>query len=218
MATIPERIVRDRWAVVERLAALGLKEEELLEAVQRGFSAWASSSPNYPKTHGGFNGWAETIAGLADALVPSGWRREDKRGWPLVVNASKSIAITVATANEYTGTNRDPLIRASKGPVTVNAVEQNLFLFPEMEEAARAEFVENCNTWFLLVHRDQINFEVRCELSLPKSVDKEGRLADWYERIILKATPFDGYSKEIMNGGGDSPKTGEITVEIKRRA
>lgn len=70
--------------------------------------------------------------------------------------------------------------------------------------------------WILLIYRDKDNFEVRCELSRPINMAREGYVDGWAERIILTAVPF-GDRPVSLTGEDDGPKTPEIDVEIKKR-
>lgn len=47
-------------------------------------------------------------------------------------------------------------------------------------------------------------------------MDEEGYVDEWYERIILTATPFDGDPSKLTEPKG--PSSPEIVVEIKKRA
>ena len=45
---LPESIYVESWDVNKRLAELGIKEDALLQAAERGFTAWASCTANHP--------------------------------------------------------------------------------------------------------------------------------------------------------------------------
>jgi len=219
--TASDQIYFEPWDVNRRLADLGLNRKIVTDAVQRGFAAWAACTANHPVSFPGLAGWAETVCALGDFLAPLGWSRIDETGQPLVINSKRTLALTVATGDENTGlrSNVDPCTRSSKGPRTVQAVQRNAWLFPEMEqdEIASRESQER-DTWLLLMHRDLGAQEVRCELSRPISIDQEGHIDQWSERIILEPTSFDGYDQTRGLSGTDEAQTGEIVVEIKRRA
>jgi len=216
----------EAWDVNKRLAELALKREILLDAVRRGSDALANCTPNHPISYGGSAFWAETICGAAELLAPSGWRRIDPSGQPLLINAKGNLAFTVSTGDENTGkldSLVDPYTKYPKGPITINEVKANSgWLFPELEEDERARL--EClkyDFWILLAHRDDVSGVVRCEFSRPVDMDKQGHIRDWSERIILGEIPFHkgGYERKPEDGGGDAPqKSGEIIVQIKRRA
>lgn len=183
-----------------RLAELGLEEEWLTEPAKLGLFAWARCTPHHPLPFPGYSQWAETIAGIRDMLVPHGWRAEDRSGLPLAVNADRSLAITAWTGDEGTGNaNMAAFSKSARGPKTVEFVERNQVLqmamdlrLPEASEvpAIAASMPEEA-TWILLFHRDRMVRELRLELSRPLKLGQDKRAAEWGERIILSAVPFD---------------------------
>lgn len=217
-----QSIWSEPWDVNRRLAELGLTRSILRKAVERGQAAWAACTANHPANFAGIAGWADAICGLGDELVPSGWERVDPNGQPLVVKGD--IALTAASGDENTGRTAEsqpqPRTKASKGPMTVEAVNRNAFLFPQMqkdddEKIARL-IARTQNTWVLLMHRDEVEGEVRCELSRPITMDQERHINGWSERIILDPIDFEGLEsgKREDDGGGDE---GDISIEIRRR-
>lgn len=217
---LPDSVHVEPWVVNRRLAELGIKEEDLLQAAERGFTAWASCTANHPPAIPGLFAWGETVCALRERLIPLGWERKDEQNWPLVVNANGTIALSVATGNEDTGRkDKDPVTASAKGPRTISAIvaNQNLPLFPELLPSAESLKATGRATWLLLVYRDSDAREMRCELSRPIGMDSEDRVDGWAERIILSPRPFDGIDDTLV-GGGDGPQSPEITVEIKRRA
>jgi hypothetical protein len=101
----------------------------------------------------------------------------------------------------------------------VNAIvaNQRQLVFPEMLPPVESLNAPGRATWLLLVYRDVDAREMRCELSRPISMDSDGRVDGWAERIILNSRPFDGIGG-VFADGGNGPQSPEITVEIKRRA
>jgi len=214
------------WDVNKRLADLELNGGFLLEAIRRGSSALANCTPNHPISYPGSVFWAETICGAAELHAPTGWRRINPSGQPLLINAKGNIAFTVSTGDENTGKTDslvDPCTKYPKGPITINEVKANSgWLFQELEddERARLECLKY-DFWILLAYRSNESGVVRCEFSRPVKVDDQGHIRDWSERIILGEVPLDkgGYERKPGDGGGDAPqKSGEIIVQIKRRA
>lgn len=217
---LPDTIYVDSWDVNRRLAELGIEEEDLLQAAERGFTAWASCTANHPPAIPGLFAWGETVCALRERLIPQGWERKDEQNWPLVVNRGDAIALSVATGNEDTGRkDKDPVTASAKGPRTISAIlaNQNLPLFAEMLPSAESLKETGRATWLLLVYRDSDAREMRCELSRPIGMDSDGRVDGWAERIILSPRPFDGIEDTLV-GGGNGPQSPEITLEIKRRA
>jgi len=219
------RIFSEPWDVNRRAAELGLTTEILRKAVEEYLSACASySDRNYPRNFPACAGWAEAVCSLGDQLAPNPfqWTRIDPCGQPLVINRTGTIALTVAGGDKYTGTVdlSEPRTKNNKGPMTVDFVNTNAFLFPEMEEDKQAKTEQirtrSRNTWILLIHRDMDAREVRSELSLPTQMDQEGHICGWSDRIILNPLDFDGIQNTASDNGGESDG-GNITVEIKRR-
>jgi hypothetical protein len=143
---------------------------------------------------------------------------------PLTVNESGTIAITVSTADDSTGKpDVSPCTNSAKGPKTIGAIVQNqqLLLFEETSVEVRRAISENINspqraTWILLMHRDLVAGQVRCELSRPIGMSEDGRVDGWAERVILSPTPFD---TSLVTVGDDSePQTPEIDIDVRRRA
>ena len=182
-------IYSDPWDVSRRLAELGLKEELLKPPVERGFGAWASCTANHPPIFGGLSAWAETVCGLREELAPLGWERLNESNFPLVVNQSGTLAISVATGDEETGRKDDsPCTSSAKGPRTAHAILGNQRqgeLFPEMLPSDEIVSMTGRATWILLMYRDKDSLEVRCELSRPIQMNPDGYVDGWAERIIL---------------------------------
>lgn len=203
-----------------RLTELGITEDLLIQAVQRGLTAWASCTPNHPQLFGGISQWAETVCALRETLLPLGWYRSDEGNLPLTINRAGNLAITVATGDESTGQPEEsPCTKSSKGPRTASAIAVNrrqLTLFGDIRLLPEdLEQVNGRMTWLLLVHRDMLARELRCELSRPIEIGLDGRVDGWVERIILGRTPFGADAIDIS--GPSVPQTPEIVVNIAPR-
>jgi hypothetical protein len=205
--------------VTDRLVELGLDEAVLVQAIRRGFAAWASCTPNHPALLPGILAWGETVSALREQLSQRGWQRSDEGNLPLVINRAGSISISVATGDESTGRSDDsPCTKASKGPKTADAVAVNqhqLSLFPHLAPLPSNLLSQKDRTlWFLLIHRDVNAREMRCELSRPINMNPEGRVDGWVERIVLGTLPFGGDMVDIPHGNDLGP---DLVVEIARR-
>jgi hypothetical protein len=207
-----------------RLAELGLDEDLLRQALQQGFSEWATCTLNHPPSFPGLLFWGETVKALRDLFAPFGWARSNEGNLPFTVNEAQTVAIAVATGDEATGNpDETPCTKSSKGPHTAGAVRVNarqLDLFPITvlpEDLARIKGDGKRMTWILLFNRDEANREVRCELSRPTSMSDNQHVDGWIERIILGSIPFDGDVAQIPT---DRPLRSIAidAVEIKRRA
>lgn len=207
--------------VVDRLAELGLTQAGLLEVVQRGHTARLGCTPNHPPLTPGILAWAETVCGLRELLRPEGWTRCDDGNWPLTINPKGDLALSVATGNEATGrANSSPSTKSSKGPrteeaVVTNALQLNLFEQAQDIPDSLGQGADR-TTWFLLVHFDHFERELRSELARPITMSREKKVDGWAERIILPAIQLDGDVISIAGSGG--PDSGsEIDVEVRRR-
>lgn len=210
-ATLSEPIERRN-----RLAELGLDEEELQQCVARGQAAWADCTPNHPPLFRGVSAWAETTCGVREYLLPKGWKRVDDGNLPLTVNKSGNVAITVSTGDEDTGrVDGNPWTKSSKGPRTAEAVADNKLrytLFGDIRKVTGK--VGGRLTYILLFHRDVEAQEIRCELSSPVKINEDGRVDGWSERIILGSFPFGADRVSTPN----VPQTPDFDVEVKRRS
>jgi hypothetical protein len=199
----------------------GLTRAVLTEVVSRATAAHMACTPHHPRNFAPITRWGNGIAAMRDLLVPLEWTSADRDGQPLVVNPAGGLAITISGADKQTGLDGDVQPRTSaKGAVTVEEVEQNGYLFSDMEAdamekaIAAGRFVKD--TWFLLMHFDRVTGQVRSELSRPAKVDEERRIVGWSERILLEPFDFDSTAMTVV--GDEGPDDGDITIEIKRRA
>ena len=200
-----------------RLAALGLTQDVLREAVARGVDARRRCTPFHPPSFPGMAQWADTHRALRELLVPVGWQRDDTGGYSTVVDPSGEVAVTVAAGDGRTG--RDglpaPSTKYARGPMTQAAIHGNqlaLSLYGEppadlVDEGEAAKRV----TWILLVHTG--HHEVRCELSCPRDVDDRGRVVGWSERIMLTSLEVEPTLPILEPADEDEP---EIDVPVER--
>jgi hypothetical protein len=202
------------------LKQFGLTEGILQLAVNKGQSSGANLTLNHPALYRGMVPWGETMAALCDSLIPLGWQRGDQGGQPFIMNTSMNLAITVATGDHNTGLkDRDPSTKSSKGTNTKFAITNNALahtLFGDIRSENRKN-LETRVTWILLfhLHRDEDTAEIRCELSLPLKMNKEGQVDQWLTRIILGSIPFGRSTIKVSN---DPPQTPNIEIDVKRRS
>jgi hypothetical protein len=205
--------------VRSRLAELDLEEEALRDAVRRGQLAFLSCTPNHPPQYPGMSAWAETVCALREVLTPAGWQRSNDNNYATCLAPAGQMAIAVATGDDATGWGgATPSTNARKGPRTLDAVAVNQMRFTFMDEPiARRETPTTAGggreTWIMLIHRAAT--EVRCELSLPISMDEDGHVNAWRERILLGSIPLDGDMGEVVPA---PPTLPDIDVSVRRRA
>ena len=222
------KIFDNAWDVDRRLSELLLNRDIIHASVRRGVSAHALCTPNHPISFPGTSLWAEAMAALRELTAPLGFDKSDVGGQPVAIHPSGELAFTVATGDERTGVSEDsksPATRSSKGPRTIEAIEQNqLYLIPEVEadhkdriKQKQREERARKNTWFLLIFFDPKHMVCRCELSLPNHMDEKNHIDGWAQRIIIGDIPFGDGSRVNLDGSGGPPMNDEITVEVKRR-
>lgn len=199
-----------------RLAELGLTFDDLYRAMRYGYLARLSCNSNDPPSTVGFLLWARTTRGLREQLAPRGWMKSDKK-LSVTVNPDETIAIAVSTGDDATGlVDGEPKSRFPKGPATREAVAINADaqgeLFPLAEVTKRPP-----TTWFLLlsVEKQKEKTVIRAELSLPSSMDEEGRIGGWFERIVL---PVIEDSDDADRRRRDDDTGPDFDVDVRKRA
>lgn len=202
--------------ITDRLAALGLTEDELTQAVKRGVLARTEVTPNHPPLFAGFVTWGTTVCALREILLRKGWVRNDEGNYSVVVNPSASFSIAVATGNEDTGNpDTTPTTKSPKGPSTRNAIEENLnqmALFPELTSTVNGNTEEGRLTWLLLISHD--GSKVKSELSLP--IHCEGKVDAWQERIILPEIELE--PSNSISVTPVLPNLPDIEIDVRRIA
>lgn len=214
--------VHEGAAAMAALHALGaLTQENLLESVEWGlrhaFDCTRHEPPNVP----GFIAWGKIVRALRDRLVPNNWSPNDVKNYSTVVSPTGTDAIAVAAGNPGTGKASEQVAtRSSKGPMTRQKIGENqLRLF----ETVASQFPSpeplpdvGVRTWLLLHYVDEEAEEIRVELSLPVSIDEDGHVTDWRERIILDPIP---HLPEPFSGPRPAEDEDDQTeIEIRRRA
>ena len=197
------------------LARLGLALAPLLMAVSRGHLAAISRTSNDAPNAAGFYQWNETLRTLREELATYDFTRSNVRGYATALRADKRMAIAVSSGDEGAGViGANPSTKQVKGPCTVAAVGLNatqLELFPSLILMPKPDVAGlECLTWILLFRATPK--VLSAELSLPVTVDDEGQIKAWRERIILPAQPLDTPSKIPEPDFGP-----DVEIEIQRR-
>lgn len=201
-------------AVAARLLELDLSEPLLVEVVDYAFAHAAECTAHDPPSAQGFLLWDKGIRGLRDRLVPQGWQALTEQNYPTVVHPSGLWALSVAGGDAGTGDRKViPSTRTDKGTVTKKVARQNQSSFwgirPDLAPQAK-------QTWLVLIHVDEVNDEVRAELSLPLYLGEDKRISWWNERIILSPIPC-GVTPVKSSEDEDLVDSGEIEIGIVRR-
>ena len=176
-----------------RLEELGLEESGLLRVVREALVERLSITANHPVQAGGYYGWSEAVRALREWLLPRGWSRLADDGLDLTLSPDGAMAIAVSTGTDSTGIlGRAASSQSAKGRRTGARVHANAVQLELFDRAAvPAKRASACATWYLLIHFDDAAEEMRSELSLPVTVDPDGRLSGFVHRIILSHVPFD---------------------------
>ncbi len=216
----------DPLDVAPRLAALGLTEGVLRDALASGVQQASSCTRHDPPTMAGTLIWGKSIRYLRDALVVEGWRASNTRNYPTTVHPDCNWQIAVSSGDENTGVLHPvhpPRTKNPKGPATKDAAERNtqqMVMFPELDPPQdTVEEIIPAQTWLLVYHPDRSRKIIRCELSLPKSVGDDGRIDDWLDRLILHPISLDhgDDQEEIFTDPSDDLGDEEIDIRIDRR-
>lgn len=193
--------------VITRLAQLGVAESQLREAAAFGVGEASRCTENDPAVARGFIQWEKTFRGLCDALLlAGGWRRSDDLIYPRLTNSDGTIAIAVMGGNTATGTAEEPASRQPKGVLSRLVIQANLFDLSTIALGPQ----KPGQTWHLMYYTDWATGETRLELSHAISMEPDGRIAGWSERIILR--PLDGEPASVQPEESDDEGP-EIAVE-----
>lgn len=215
-------IVLKEYEVTERLSLLGLTTEVLQAAGRSGKLARAGSTPFHPVWYSGNVMYSNALATLGQLLAPSGFRRADPAGHPLVVNYKRKLALLVAISDCNTGNGdpaKPPSTRPWKGPRTEEAVEENdLLLFPDMFDALEQQRhpLDGFEFWWLLMYPDEENNLLRMELARGIKMSKDRSVDGWSERITLASQPLDEGGLTVLESPNDGPSDGEYEVEVTK--
>lgn len=199
-------VIKQPIEVVNELEALGLDADDLREAVRLADVFRGTLTPHHPIYFVGMAPQAETVKVLSDLLVPKGWVRRDINASPRLVSPNGLVSIAVNSGDEGTGRPLSiPRTRSAKGPTTQSDIKRNAEQVPlpmDVPVSYRPRRVmptdttptaitplSATTTWFLLFFA--ASDEVRCELSLPVSMDEDDHASEWRKRIILPSIPTE---------------------------
>ena len=209
---IPDQ-VDDRLAEVE-LPPLAILSQ-VMDVAQAAAWDW---DPHHPSVYFGQRIWGDATHALRFLTSKVAWTQAEPRHQPLALAPSGLVAVTVANANEATGTIGPPYprTRAKKGRRTYEAAQQNqarLFdIWPKLRLPA-------INTWYLLIWADRSDRQFRAEISLPLGIHPDGHVSWWAERILLPQldplTVAPKYPNLIAPGTADSLP---VDVSVERSA
>lgn len=221
-------------AVASHLFGLGLSSDVLRDAALAGHVDAISCTSNDVATRQGYVRWGTPLRYLGDHYAAAGWTRERPKGFELLVNPDRTVALGVAPGNHWTGIERDPVTREprmphsriDRGPMTAQIIVGNRDQIP-FDAAAHPAFapglLPGLTTWLLLHywHEDAMTGrdELRLELSVPVEFSRNpnndrGFITRFEPRLILPTIDL-GQTDDHVNDedGGDET----IDIEISRR-
>ena len=192
------------------LAKLGLKLQDLVDAVNAGELARRGCTANDPPTAPGYSAWSRIVRSLRDINLPMGWRKSDA-GLSTVISPAGDLAIAVAAGDAFTGTDKTPSTKYPKGRATQDAVEANQL---ELFTTGPKKRGKGPLTWILLVHATTT--EVRAELSLPASIDESGHVRTWKRRIPLPPQQVELPPEFTTDTANDATEE-DVVVDVGRK-
>lgn len=200
---------------VERLESLGIDPDWLRQSVKAAELARDACSPLAPPTFPGLSAWSHRIERLRALSAPSGWTPVNAWNMPMVESPDGQISIVCIMGDEATGLEGPPpKTKRDRGPVTESAVsangEQLSFLADLPGYIEKRQPLSHPFTFVLLSYRS--GRTVRCELSLPHSMDEKGRVSEWTERILL-----DPVDLEPQVLAPEEPASPKIDIDVRRK-
>jgi hypothetical protein len=207
--------------VASQLAMMGLEADDLRDAVLDANAEALECTPNDVISRAGFVRWSSPLRRLGDIYVPKGHTRERPKGFELLVSPDRTFALTVAPGDHATGTDRMPSTRIDRGPLTGQAVTGNRHQlgFGEIDTDFARAMEATMKIWLLLVYYDELNEEIRLELSLPVEFTRtpkgqRGFVTAFEPRLVLPAISLVE-TADISND--DEDEDGQIDVPVARR-
>lgn len=209
-------IVHEGLSAKYRLESMGLDLDKMLEVVRRGESARADATLNDPDNAAMIDAYRYRVRALRDLFGPEHWRRFKENGLELLVKADGQTAVMTKGGDEAVGlASGHPQPKSEIGDGAAATITGTLPLFGvewlQAQDQVRPEARE---IWMLLVHATPAT--VRAELSLGSELSERGRVARWFERIILpELDPNDLGPKGARVF--DEPEEGALDVPVIRK-
>ncbi len=213
-----QNVISSPIEVAQALAAMGLTEEILHDAIEAGEIDRDACTANNPPTDAGGRSHGTTVRALRESLIPSGWAACNVRNFSTVVAPDVAMEIAVASGDDATGRpDRTPRTKNKKGELMSIGIERNihqLSLF-ELPPVARTNTRDARATLMLLRHRPAGSDVVRCELSVPMGMSDDDRVNEWGTRIILRDLVLDGRGGRLADYDASDDT---IDVSVVRRS
>jgi hypothetical protein len=205
-----------------RLAALGLDEALLQEALRFAYIEAERCSANDVRAAAGWAVWGKPLRYLGDQLASKGWRRDGAPRLESLVSPDGSFRITSAAGNFATG-DRDwmPKTAGPKGRRALEAIGDNGQTSMDILGES-IEVVSPMITHYLLHHLDKAREQIRAELSIPTHMTiapkaKRGVIDEFKDRLILQPVEF-GVDADLGEGGDEEDFSDDLDIPVPRRA
>lgn len=203
--------------VVARLDSVGLASDDLRDAVRDANAEALEYTPNDVVSRAGYTRWASPLRQLGDAYAPKGFKRKRPKNFELLVSPDGTFGLTVAPGDHNTGTEKMPSTRIERGPLTGQAVigNRHQLAFGSINREFDKDAIK---IWLLLAFFDELEDEIRLELSFPVEFStkgkkkKRGYVTAFEPRLILPSIPLVGDAE-----GREDDDEGQIDVPVARR-
>lgn len=201
----------------ERLQKLGVPEELLVEALQRGIAEKLTAQIYDPATAGGYDLYRYATRHLRQGLHERGWELSDCNNIALVREPFDETILIVCSGDQQTGQlfGTPPKTKRSKGDVFLETSEiVAVDLWGNEEIETRQVALPDAKVWLLLHYHDETHGQqvLRAELSRPLEAES-GTITRWSERIVLYV-PLPDAMPDDESGSGNGPM---ITPDVQIR-
>lgn len=175
----------------KRLEALGIDEQTLVVALQRGVAEKMTALFYDPRTAGGYDLYRYATRHVREQQHQRGWETKDSNNIALVRDPVNETVLIVCSGDAQTGMliGDQPRTKRSKGDLflEISQVLQTDLFGQEVIQKRRIAAPES-KVWLLLHYHDGegANQVLRAELSRPFEAEG-GMITKWAERIILNA-------------------------------
>lgn len=161
---------------------IGVTEDMVFLALEKGLSASYSASTTHPSNTAGTRLWQDVVKSMRDSLMLKGWRIPLSDRHIEIISPDSRYKLVIWTGDPYTGLTdgtRPPKSKNGKGGLTCALIaanaQQQLPLFLPMDHAEKPIPPETQEQKLiaLMMHHDKQNNEIRSELTEPCGTEYE---------------------------------------------
>jgi|SRR6185437_1585959 len=190
-------ILNDENEIDARLAQMfEVRRDDLLAIVWSAVGARNDAVSDDPINAGGQFAYIFGTRGTRGLFRSKGWQIDRTDNIESVINPDTGVRVIYQNTDTAARATVSPKAVSGKGSAAERMVEQQTYLFPDMERE-RLETLEldkkreNATVWFLCVAVDETG--VWAEISRPRAIENN-QFGEWIERIFL-----------IEGGDADAP-------------